>query len=199
MLVGAGGTTAELFQDRALELPPLNERSPAGCSNRCAPGRCCRAIAGGRGVNVDRLIEVLMRLSYLVADYPGDQGTGRQPAAGDARGRDRAGRPDRARPRGGACIRRGPTRTWRSAPTRRSSSSEAKLKDGTPVLLRPIKPEDEPMWHELLASCSPESIRFRFRYLFKQTTHEMATRFCFIDYDREIAIVAEIEGGRSAS
>ena len=45
--------------------------------------------------------------------------------------------------------------------------------------LRPIKPEDEPMWHELLASCSEESIRFRFRYLFKQTTHEMATRFCF--------------------
>jgi acetyltransferase len=49
------------------------------------------------------------------------------------------------------------------------------------------------MWHELLASCSEETIRFRFRYLFKNTTHEMATRFCFIDYDRELAIVAEIE------
>ena len=69
----------------------------------------------------------------------------------------------------------------------------AKLKDGTRVLLRPIKPEDEPMWHDLLASCSQESLYFRFRYLFKQTTHEMATRFCFIDYDREIAIVAELE------
>ena len=33
----------------------------------------------------------------------------------------------------------------------------------------------------------------RFRYMFKATTHEMATRFCFIDYDREIAIVAETE------
>ena len=49
------------------------------------------------------------------------------------------------------------------------------------------------MWHQLLASCSQESIRFRFRHMFKETTHEMATRFCFIDYDREIAIVAEIE------
>jgi acetyltransferase len=69
----------------------------------------------------------------------------------------------------------------------------SELADGTQVLLRPIKPEDEPMWHALLASCSKESIWFRFRYLFKQTTHEMATRFCFIDYDREIGIVAEVE------
>ena len=48
------------------------------------------------------------------------------------------------------------------------------------------------MWHDLLASCSEESIRFRFSYLFKQTTHDMATRYCFIDYDREMAIVAEV-------
>jgi acetyltransferase len=68
-----------------------------------------------------------------------------------------------------------------------------RLDDGTPVLLRPIKPEDEPMWHQLLASCSQESLWFRFLYLFKGTTHEMATRYCFIDYDREIAIVAEVQ------
>ncbi len=71
--------------------------------------------------------------------------------------------------------------------------TERKLKDGTPVILRPIKPEDEPMWHELLAGCSTESIWFRFSYLFKETTHEMATRYCFIDYDREIGLVAEAE------
>ena len=61
------------------------------------------------------------------------------------------------------------------------------------MLLRAIRPEDEPMWHDLLGSCSPETLHHRFRYMFKATTHEMATRFCFIDYDREIAIVAEIE------
>jgi acetyltransferase len=60
-------------------------------------------------------------------------------------------------------------------------------------LLRPIKPEDEPLWHELHASCSPESLWSRFRYMFKETTHEMATRFCYLDYDRELAIVAEVE------
>lgn len=47
----------------------------------------------------------------------------------------------------------------------------------------------------MLARCSQESIWFRFQCLFKETTHEMATRFCFIDYDREIAIVAELQDG----
>jgi acetyltransferase len=71
--------------------------------------------------------------------------------------------------------------------------AQRKLKDGNPVILRPIRPEDEPMWHDLLSSCSTESLRFRFSYLFKQTTHEMASRYCFIDYDREMGIVAEME------
>jgi acetyltransferase len=67
------------------------------------------------------------------------------------------------------------------------------LRDGTSVILRPIRPEDEPLWHEVLADSSPDTIRRRFRYLFKATTHEMATRFCFLDYDREVAIVAEVQ------
>ena len=71
--------------------------------------------------------------------------------------------------------------------------TQRKLKDGAEVMLRPIKPEDEPLWHELLAGCSTQSRWFRFNYLFKQTTHEMASRYCFIDYDRELAIVAEVE------
>ena len=66
------------------------------------------------------------------------------------------------------------------------------MKDGTQVVLRPIKPEDEPMWHELLGSCSTQSLWFRFSYLFSNYD-EMATRYCFIDYDRELGIVAEVE------
>ena len=63
--------------------------------------------------------------------------------------------------------------------------------------MRPIKPEDEPLWMGLLASCSKETIYSRFRYFFQWQSHEVATRYCYIDYDREIAIVAEIgEGGK---
>ena len=61
------------------------------------------------------------------------------------------------------------------------------------LLCAPIRPEDEPMWLVLLGSCSKESIYHRFRYDFYFDSHEVASQFCFIDYDREIAIVAEHE------
>ena len=67
-----------------------------------------------------------------------------------------------------------------------------KLSDKSDVLFRPIKPEDEPMWMELLSGCSKESIYMRFRYFFQWQSHEVAARYCYIDYDREMAIVAEV-------
>jgi len=65
------------------------------------------------------------------------------------------------------------------------------LRDGTPVTLRPIRPEDEPLWHHMIASSSQESIRFRFRSIFRQSDHQMAVRHCMIDYERELALVVE--------
>jgi acetyltransferase len=65
------------------------------------------------------------------------------------------------------------------------------LRDGTEVTLRPIRPEDEPLWHDLMASSSPESIRFRFRSIFKSSDHKLAVRQCMIDYERELALVVE--------
>lgn len=66
-----------------------------------------------------------------------------------------------------------------------------KLKDGTDVLLRPIRPEDEPMEGELIRGLSDETSRFRFFQPIRNITHEMLVRFCNIDYDREMAIIAE--------
>jgi acetyltransferase len=74
-----------------------------------------------------------------------------------------------------------------------------RLKDGTPITLRFVRPEDEHQWHRLIADSSAESIRSRFRSLFKQSTHKMAIEQCFIDYEREIGVVAEVETGGSSS
>jgi acetyltransferase len=62
---------------------------------------------------------------------------------------------------------------------------------GRMVLLRPIKPGDELLERELITELSEQSMIFRFFYLIKDITHEMLTRFCNIDYDREMAIIAE--------
>jgi acetyltransferase len=70
-----------------------------------------------------------------------------------------------------------------------------RCRDDRSVLLRPIRPEDEPLEHELIANLSPESSRFRFFYLIKDISHEMLSRFCNIDYSRELAIIAEYGTG----
>jgi acetyltransferase len=196
-MVGMGGTAAELFRDRALALPPLNESLARRMLRSLKSWPLLKGYRGKPGVNLDRLIEILMRFSYLVADYPEIKELDVNPLVvtpEDVIGLDARVVVDKTltsrtvRPYSHLAIRPYPEEYVRSRT----------LKDGTPVVLRPIKPEDEPMWHDLLGSCSTESMRSRFGYLFKQSTHEMATRYCFIDYDREIGIVAEVmeEGER---
>jgi acetyltransferase len=67
------------------------------------------------------------------------------------------------------------------------------MKDGTPVTIRPIRPEDEPAmvrFHETLSERSVYLRYFHLMNLEQRTTHERLTRICFIDYDREMALVA---------
>jgi len=66
-----------------------------------------------------------------------------------------------------------------------------KCYDGRSVVLRPIRPEDEPLERDLLTGLSEESSRFRFFHIIRDISHEMLSRFCNIDYAREMAIIAE--------
>jgi acetyltransferase len=68
-----------------------------------------------------------------------------------------------------------------------------KMKDGRDVLLRPIRPEDEPMEAEMFTKFSERTQRFRFFQPIKDITHDMLVRYTQIDYDREIAIIAELD------
>jgi len=192
IMVGMGGTAAEVFRDRALGLPPLNESLARRMLESLKSWPLLQGYRGKPGVNIDRLIEIIMRFSYLVADYPEIKELDVNPLlitpdeaiALDARVVvDRDVVTHGVRPYAHLAIR----------PYPEEFVTQRKLKDGTEVILRPIKPEDEPMWHDLLGSCSTRSLWFRFSYLFKETTHEMASRYCFVDYDREIGIVAEVE------
>ena len=192
IMVGTGGTAAELFRDRALALPPLNESLARRMLESLKSWPLLQGYRGKPGANIDRLVEIIMRFSYLVADYPEIKELDINPLlvtpddviALDARVViDREMVVRAVRPYAHLAIR----------PYPEEFVAQRAMKDGTPVIFRPIKPEDEPMWHELVAGCSTETIRFRFNYLFKQTTHEMATRYCFTDYDRELGIVAEVE------
>ncbi len=192
ILVGMGGTKAELFKDRRLEFPPLNDRLALHMLKSLKVFPLLEGYRGSKPKNIQKLIEVLIRLSYLAADYPEIEELDINPLivtsddviALDARmvvDQDVLGKnlPEYSH----LVLRPYPERLIR----------KDVLRDGTPVTLRPIKPEDEPLWLEMLGSCSKESIYSRFRYDFHFNSHEVATQFCYIDYDREMGIVAEVE------
>jgi acetyltransferase len=192
ILAGMGGTSAEIFQDKTLEFPPLNERLALQMLKSLKIWPLLKGYRGSKRKNIEKLIEVLIRLSYLAADYPEIQELDINPLivsqedviALDARivlDQNYSGEGNTEYSH--LILRPYPERLIK----------EVVLRDGTKVLLRPIKPEDEPLWLEMLASCSKESIYSRFRYDFYFDSHEVATQFCYIDYDREIGIVAEIE------
>ena len=191
VMIGMGGIATDIIQDRAVGLPPINEHLARHMIESLRAWPLLKGYRGQRGINVDRLIEVLIRFSYLVANHPKLAEVEINPLivsdtevlALDASVQlDPDARVPLDRPYQHLAIRPYPEEYVR----------EVELKDGSRVCLRPIRPEDEPRWHELLAKCSDRSIRNRFRSMFQRMSHDMASRYCFIDYDREITLVGEV-------
>jgi acetyltransferase len=191
IMVGSGGVAAEIVQDRALALPPLNERHARRMLESLRLWPILQGYRGQPAVNLDRLIEVIMRFSCLITDYPEIREFEINPllvTPQDVIALDAVGFVDTQV----SAPLRDPHSHLAIRPYPEEYLHRARLKDGTQVTLRSVRPEDETSWHELIAASSEESIRFRFRSLFKKTTHRMAIEHCFIDYEREIGIVAEI-------
>jgi len=194
VMAGMGGTAAEIYRDRTIGFPPLNERLARLMLEGLRMRPLLEGYRGQPAAAVDKLIEVLVRLSYLAADFPEVAELDVNPLlvtpegvlALDARiVGDRGAAEDPDRPYAHLSLRPYPEEFVRAV----------KLRDGTPLTLRPIRPEDEPLWLALLSSCSRESIYSRFRYFFFWQSHDVASRYCYIDYDREMAIVAETGEG----
>lgn len=196
LMAGMGGITAELFGDKALGFPPLNERLARHMIESLRIYPLLRGYRGTPAKNVDKLIQVLIRLSYLAADYPEITELDINPllvTPDDVIALDARVVVDSKTIR----LHDYPYAHLALHPYPEKYVKTTVLQDGTKVLLRPIKPEDEPLWLAMLGACSKESLYSRFRYFFHWETHDVATRYCYIDYDREIAIVAEtIEEGQ---
>jgi len=191
MMIGLGGTAAEVLQDRTLGLPPLNERLAREMLRSLRSWPLLEGYRGQPGVDLDALVEVLVRLSCLVADQPAIDSLDINPLlatpdgakALDARvivNRQRLG------------LRVPPYPHLAIRPYPEEFRQEVRLEDGTTVRFRPLRPSDAPRWQNLLERCSPESIRARFGHHLDPSHRAMAIRYCFLDYDRELAMVAEV-------
>ena len=192
--VGMGGVGTALYNDISLGFPPLNERLARLLLENLTIYPLLKGYKGSKPKNIEKLIETMIRLSYLAADYPEIEKLDINPllvSEDEVIALDAQMVIDKN-------LLENPIAKYSHLvlhPYPEKYVSSHRLNDGTHVILRPIKPEDEPMWLELLNSCSKEAIYSRFRYNFHYDSHEIATQFCYIDYGREMAIVAEIMEG----
>jgi acetyltransferase len=196
VVFGAGGVGAEGLADFAVGLPPLNQTLARKMMEETRIFRTIQSPRPGIAApQVGELEELLTVLSNIVVDFPEIAEidinpvviSDGKPCAVDARividADALTGQSDYPH----LVITPYPTRyvvPWR-------------LTDGTEVMLRPIRPEDEPMEYELLTTVSEQTLRGRFLGNVTSITHEMLVRFTNIDYDREMAIVAELSDGKS--
>jgi acetyltransferase len=184
ILFGQGGTAVEVINDKALALPPLNLRLAHDLVARTRVSRLLPGVRGAAGVDMDDVAFTLVKLSQLVIDIAEVTELDINPLLAGERGvvaldaRVRVARP-RAAGTARLAIRPYPNELQR----------EVDMPDGRRLLLRPVRPEDEPSFHRTFAQFTPQEIRMRFFVPMKTLTHVAAARFTQIDYDREMAFV----------
>ena len=196
ILFGMGGVGVELFKDYSIGLPPLNT---ALIRRMMEETKVYQLLKGYRNVppaNLKLLEETMLLLSQFVIDFPQIKEIDINPLLineKEAYVLDARITVDKD-----AVFKKfEPHEHLVISPYPKKYETLWTLRNGKEVLLRPIKPEDEPLWLEMFQSFSEEAIRYRFFQMLKDTPHEIRVRYCNIDYDREIAIVAELsEKGR---
>ena len=191
IIFGMGGTATELFKDVSIGFPPLNQTLARRLIEDTAIYKHASSI--GYPLDVKLIEEILVKFSHLVTDFPEIQELDVNPlivnengaVAVDARVVIEWDRMMRE------VAEHHDTRLIASYPKKYVAART--LKNETRVILRPIKPEDEARFNEFLKSLSVETMRFRFFEIIKEMSHETLTRYCNLDYDREIAVIAELQ------
>ncbi len=189
-----GGGGGGVFRDFAIGLPPLNQALARRLMEDTKVYGMLQGYRGKTPADLRQLEEILVSFSNLIMDFPEILAMDMNPIAvsdGKAVALDARILLDRE-----ALNQDVPYPHLVISPYPARYISAWRLRDGTEVLLRPVKPEDEPLEHAMFTSLSEATLRERFYQSIRTITHEMHVRLCNIDYDREMTIVAEIrEGG----
>ena len=191
ILFGMGGIGVELFKDYSIGLPPLNTTLARRMMEETKVYQLLKGYRNVPPVNLKLLDETMLMFSQLLIDFPQIKEIDINPLLineKDAFVLDARITIDKE----DVFRKFEPHEHMVISPYPKKYELLWQLKDGREVLLRPIKPEDEPLWLEMFQSFSDESIRYRFFQTLKDTPHEVRVRYCNVDYDREIAIVPEL-------
>ena len=191
LLFGSGGQLVEVFKDRSLALPPLNTTLARRMMEQTQIYKALKGVRGRRAVDLAALELLMVRFSALVAEQRWIREIDINPLLAS---------PDGLMALDARIVVHGldareediPTTAIRPYPSRYIATWT--MKDGTPVTIRPIRPEDEPAMVHFHESLSDRSVYYRYFHMMnleQRVRHERLMRTCFIDYEREMAFVAE--------
>ena len=186
---GAGGTEVEIFSDRAVALPPLNQYLAQDLIRSTRAAMLLGEFRNMPPINMDALEDVLLHISEMVCELPWLQELDLNPLIVDENGAIAAD----AR----IVIDHAATTGDRYShmaihPYPSHLEQEWEQPNGRVITIRPIHPEDAEMEQEFVKNLSDESKYYRFMDTLRELTQSMLVRFTQIDYDREMALVATL-------
>jgi acetyltransferase len=186
ILFGMGGILTEVYRDTAVVLPPLNMQLARRILFYPRISKIFQGYRNLPSINLEALAEILVRLSQLVTDFSEITELDINPLLIDTQGNPIAI---------DARIFLEPAKVPAPrhliiAPYPNQYESAWLLKDGTPIKLRPMMPEDEKLVEGLLRNCSEDTLYFRYFSVLKSFPHSFLIRFTQNDYDRELGLAA---------
>lgn len=197
LLFGTGGQLVEVFKDSALALPPLNTILARRMMKETKIYHALQGVRGRPPVDQAKLEEIMVRFSQLVVEQPWIKEIDINPLlvsheqliALDARVvlHDNT-MTEETLPR--PAIRPYPTQY----------QSDWETRSGLDITFRPIRPEDEPLLVQFHETLSERTVYLRYLKSIKlnqRIAHERLSRLCYIDYDREMALVGETRNAKT--
>ncbi len=187
VVFGAGGVSVEVINDKAIALPPLDPRLALDLISRTRIARLLEAHRDIPAVDVKALALVLVRLSQLAADVPEISELDLNPLLAD---RDGVVALD------ARIAVSQPIPGWRGHPRfsirpyPKEWEFHGRTRDGMELLIRPVRPEDEPLYVPFLEKVTSEDLRLRFFAAARNFTHAFVARLTQIDYARAMAFAA---------
>ena len=185
ILFGHGGVSAEIANDKAVALPPLNMSLASDLIQRTRIYQILKGYRDVASVNLDEIMVTLVKISQLVVDHAEIMELDINPLVASSQGVIALD----ARVRVQEDVKEATARLA-IRPYPKDLEEHYQTIDGEDILIRPIKPEDEKAHNDFLHMTKPEDIYFRFFRAVSDLSHEQMARFTQIDYDREMAFIA---------
>ncbi len=192
ILFGSGGQLVEVYRDRCLALPPLNTTLAQRLMEQTKIFTALKGVRGRKPVDMAALEQLLVRFSQLVVEQPWIAEIDINPLLAS---------PERLLALDARIVLHGPAVTLDQLPKPAIRPYPLQyvapwtMKDGKRITIRPIRPEDEPLMVKFHETLSDRSVYLRYfcsLSLSRRVAHERLLRICFGDYDREMALVADL-------